>query len=50
MVNMFKVLRSSYPSGLTREVQFMLAAMVIVVNLAIYIWLVIHRRGQRSDG
>jgi len=39
-----------YPSGLTREVQFMLAAMVIVVNLAIYIWLVIHRRGQRSDG
>lgn len=33
-----------YPSGLTREVQFVLAAIVVVVNIAIYVWLVIHRR------
>ncbi|WPC65907.1 DUF2784 domain-containing protein [Rhodoferax ferrireducens] len=33
-----------YPSGLTREVQFVLAATVVVVNIAIYVWLVIHRR------
>ena len=33
-----------YPSGLTREVQFVLAATVVVVNIAIYVWLVIRRR------
>ena len=30
-----------YPSGLTREVQFLLAAIVVVVNIAIYVWPVI---------
>ncbi len=32
-----------YPSGLTREVQFVLAAIVVVVNIAIYAWLVFRR-------
>jgi len=38
-----------YPSGLTREVQFVLAATVVVVNIAIYVWPVIHRRTWRRD-
>jgi Protein of Unknown function (DUF2784) len=38
-----------YPSGLTREVQFVLAATVVVVNIAIYVWTVIHRRTWRRD-
>ena len=38
-----------YPSGLTREVQFVLAATVVVVNIAIYVWSVIHRSTQRRD-
>lgn len=33
-----------YPSGLTRDVQFVLAATVVVVNIAIYIWIFLHRR------
>ena len=33
-----------YPSGLTREVQFMLAAAVVVINIAIYAWIALHRR------
>jgi hypothetical protein len=33
-----------YPAGLTREIQFVLAGVVIVVNLAIYGWLFIRRR------
>ena len=32
-----------YPAGLTRDVQFVLAATVVVVNIAIYSWLVFHR-------
>lgn len=35
-----------YPEGLTRETQYVLAATVLVVNMAIYIW-VIH--GIRSN-
>ena len=35
-----------YPSGLTREVQFGLAGVVVVVNLAIYAWL--FSRWRRS--
>ena len=31
-----------YPSGLTREVQFVLAGIVLVVNVAIYTWLVLR--------
>ena len=38
-----------YPSGLTREVQFVLAATVVVVNIAIYGWLVLRQRTQRRD-
>ncbi len=33
-----------YPSGLTREIQWGLAAVVLGVNLAIYVWLVLRRR------
>ena len=33
-----------YPSGLTREIQFALAATVVVVNIAIYGWLFSRRR------
>lgn len=32
-----------YPPGLTREIQFGLAAVVLVVNFAIYAWLVLRR-------
>lgn len=31
-----------YPSGLTREVQFVLAGIVLVVNVAIYTWLLLR--------
>ena len=34
-----------YPAGLTREAQFVLAGVVVVVNVAIYAWL-FHRRRQ----
>ncbi|MDO8252650.1 MAG: DUF2784 domain-containing protein [Rhodoferax sp.] len=33
-----------YPAGLSREVQFVLAALVVVVNIAIYFYL--YRRGR----
>lgn len=33
-----------YPAGLSREVQFVLAALVLVVNIAIYFYL--YRRGR----
>jgi Protein of Unknown function (DUF2784) len=33
-----------YPAGLTREIQFALAAVVIVVNIAIYGWLFVRKR------
>lgn len=35
-----------YPAGLSREVQFVLAALVLVVNIAIYFYL--YRRGRFS--
>ena len=38
-----------YPSGLTRHIQFMLAAAVAVINVAIYVWIVLHRR-TREEG
>jgi hypothetical protein len=37
-----------YPAGLTREIQFVLAGVVIIVNLAIYGWLYIRKHIQRS--
>jgi hypothetical protein len=33
-----------YPSGLTREVQLLLATVVVVTNVAIYGWLSLRRR------
>ena len=33
-----------YPSGLTTEIQFALAGVVVVVNIAIYGWLFSRRR------
>lgn len=33
-----------YPAGLTREIQFALAGVVIVVNIAIYAWLFLRKR------
>ena len=39
-----------YPSGLTREIQFALAGVVVVVNIAIYGWLLSRRRhGVKTD-
>ena len=32
-----------YPAGLTREIQFVLAGVVVVVNIAIYAWLFYFR-------
>lgn len=34
-----------YPAGLTREIQFALAGVVVVVNVAIYGWLFFRWRG-----
>lgn len=40
-----------YPAGLTREIQFVLAAVVIVINVAIYGWLITHCRvTKHADG
>jgi hypothetical protein len=33
-----------YPAGLTREIQFALAGVVIVINIAIYGWLFVRKR------
>lgn len=39
-----------YPSGLTSEIQFALAGVVVVVNIAIYGWLFSRRRyGAERD-
>jgi hypothetical protein len=35
-----------YPAGLTREIQFVLGAVVVVVNLVIYAWLLYPRRAS----
>ena len=39
-----------YPSGLTREVQFVLAATVVVINIAIYVWLVLRTQHAAGRG
>ena len=36
-----------YPAGLTREIQLILAAVVLVINVAIYTWLFYRRRSSR---
>jgi len=38
-----------YPSGLTREVQFELAAAVVVINIAIYFWLFLRRPTRHRE-
>ena len=39
-----------YPSGLTTEIQFALAGVVVVVNIAIYGWLLSRRlHGVKTD-
>jgi hypothetical protein len=40
------LLGAIYPAGLTRDIQFMLAAVVIATNVCIYGWL-LYRRAQR---
>lgn len=35
-----------YPAGLTREIQFALAGVLIVVNVAIYGWLLARKRAS----
>lgn len=37
-----------YPAGLTREIQFILAAVGVVINVAIYGWLLYRRRRSRN--
>lgn len=37
-----------YPNGLTREVQFILAAAVVITNLSIYAWLALRLRSQHA--
>ena len=36
-----------YPHGLTRDIQFVLAGLVIGINLAIYGWLIYRRRKRK---
>ncbi len=38
-----------YPAGLTRGIQFWLAGFVILINVAIYGWLLYRLRCSRSD-
>lgn len=38
-----------YPVGLTREIQFMLASVVVVVNIAIYGWLFYSWRTSKGS-
>jgi hypothetical protein len=38
------LLATIYPEGLTRNIQFVLGAVVIGVNLSIYVWLFRYRR------
>jgi len=45
----YYLLRLIYPEGLTSEVQIVLAAIVLVVNLALYSWLICYRCGHRNE-
>jgi len=38
-----------YPSGLTHEVQFVLATTVVVFNIAIYFWIARREQAQHGD-
>lgn len=37
-----------YPDGLTRNIQFLLAVVVLFVNLGIYAWIFLHPKRRRS--
>lgn len=37
-----------YPSGLTREIEFTLAGVVVIVNIAIYGWLFFRQRVRHA--
>lgn len=39
-----------YPAGLTREIQFMLAAAVAAINIAVYVWVVRSWRKRARRG
>lgn len=39
-----------YPAGLTPTVQYLLAGGVVAVNLVLYAWLLMRRRGSRAAG
>jgi hypothetical protein len=40
-----------YPSGLTREIQLVLAGVVVIVNITVYVWLFFRLRvGHTKDG
>lgn len=38
-----------YPEGLTRNVQIVLGTAVVVVNLAVYAWLILRCRSNRGE-
>ena len=37
-----------YPPGLTREIQYLLAAVVVLLNLAIYGWMICRMVGKQT--
>lgn len=37
-----------YPAGLTREIQFMIAAAVLLLNIALYGWICFRRHAARG--
>lgn len=37
-----------YPEGLTRETQIALGTMVIIINLAIYVWILRNKSGRNA--
>jgi hypothetical protein len=39
-----------YPNGLTREIQFVLASIVVATNFSIYGWLLMRRLASRKTG
>jgi len=43
------LLATIYPAGLTREIQFALAAFVLIVNLSVYAWLLYRLARRRAD-
>jgi hypothetical protein len=43
------LLATIYPDGLTREIQFVLAAFVLILNISVYAWLIRRRLKERSS-